>query len=96
MTSCEGSGGSLSLESEVMQAKPIVAAGEEVSAVEIESKVEFEGEVTGTSTVDEWRRDSDGLVLERTAETEASVDVLGGGSYEETYTVSISSLEPRD
>jgi hypothetical protein len=95
VTSCAGSGGTLKLESEALRSKPMTVAGEKVPAVEIRSSVEFEGEVTGSSAVDEWRRESDGLVLERTAETNASVDVLGGGSYEETYTVTVTSLEPR-
>jgi hypothetical protein len=94
-TDCKGSGGTLRLDSEVIGTPEVSVGDERVPAVEIKSTARLAGEVTGTTAVLEWRRPEDGLLLKRIAETNTDVDILGGGTYEEAYTVSIESLKPR-
>ena len=93
--SCSDSEGSVRFRSRVVAFRPIEVDGEPVPAFKIASRVRIDGEVSGASFVSDWRRRSDGLLLYRTVDTTATVDVIGGGSYGEKYSLAILSTVPR-
>lgn len=91
---CGNSGGSVRLRSTVVAFQRLEINGERVPAFNIRSRVVFDGEVSGASIVSDWRRPSDGLLLRRAVDTKANVDVIGGGNYDENYSLAIVSIAP--
>jgi hypothetical protein len=72
----------------------IKIAGHVQKAVHIRSVAVFEGEDSGRTEQNDWRRKSDGLVLRRTVATRAHFDFVGGGSYSEDYSLMLVSPRP--
>jgi hypothetical protein len=93
--SCVGKTGLLLIRSSVVAPQAIEIDKMRIPAFAVRSRVAFNGEVTGTSIVSDWRRRSDGLLLRRTVYTKAGVEILGGGSYDEGYSLAIMSTVPR-
>lgn len=93
-TSCSGPSGSLALSSRVIGTE--VWNGERaMDAVRIRSFTLVSGENDGRSTQVDVRRRSDGLLLERKVRTSVGIGALGGGRYEEAYSVRLISTRPR-
>lgn len=80
--------------SRVIAVEKLEVGGQTYDAVHTKSKIELAGEVSGTDMREEWRRRSDGLLLRRVDEIEADLDILGGASYDERYSLSLISAEP--
>ncbi len=92
--SCGNSADSARISSSVVAFQAIKVDEERIPAFKIRSRVVFDGEVVGASLVRDWRRQSDSLLLRRTVDTKASVNVIGGGHYDENYSLKISSIAP--
>jgi len=80
--------------SSVVASQAIDIGRERVPAFKVRSRAVFEGEVSGDSIVNDWKRRADGLLLRRTVDTRANVDVIGGGNYDENYALAIVSTAP--
>lgn len=91
---CGNSEGSVRLRSTVVAFQTLKIDGERVPAFNIRSRVVFDGEVSGASIMSDWRRPSDGLLLRRAVDTKASVAIIGGGNYDESYSLAIVSTAP--
>ncbi len=63
-------------------------------AVHVRSKSVVGGDDSGSATRDEWRRRSDGLLLRRSAESEADTSEGGDSHYSERYTLRLLSTAP--
>jgi hypothetical protein len=92
---CESENFSISNRSRVVGVEPVSVGGETFDATRVETRSVFGGENSGTARREEWRRRSDGLLLRRMVESEASTDAGGGSHYNERYTLRLLSTEPR-
>jgi hypothetical protein len=92
---CSGEAGSLRISSRVVATGAVEVDGQRLAAVRIRSRAVAGGDSAGVSVQSDWRRRSDGLLLRRSVSTEASVEVLGGGSYGEHYLLELLSAAPR-
>jgi hypothetical protein len=91
---CVADGASATNVSRVVAIEELEVGGQAYDAVHSRSKITLEGEVSGTDRREEWRRRSDGLLLRRVDDIEANLDIIGGASYEEHYSLSLLSSEP--
>lgn len=81
---------------EVVSIGPLSAAGTRVEAVRLRIRTTFTGRVTGAYVMDSWLRRSDGLLLQRTFESETRVrSAVGSVPVRELYSLRIRSLQPR-
>jgi hypothetical protein len=80
--------------STVVGPEAVEVAGRKLDALHIRSVSRFEGESSGRAERDEWRRRSDGLLLERTVAIDADFDIIGGGHYTERYSLRLLSTRP--
>lgn len=94
-SSCRSGDSSVTNASRVVGFEPVTIAGEPLQAIQIESRSELEGEVTGTSRREEWRRLSDGLLLRRSASTTTDTGLGGGTHYTEQYTIELLDPKPQ-
>lgn len=94
-SACSGGSGTLRISSRVVAAGVVEVDGRRFAAVRIHSRAAVGGEQAGASVRSEWRRRSDGLLLRRSVSTEASVEVLGGGTYHEDYSLELLATAPR-
>jgi hypothetical protein len=92
---CASEDASVETEIRVTEIGRVEVAGRAFDALHTTSSITLAGKVSGTDERDEWRRRSDGLLLRRTVATEASVDVVAGGSYSERYSLRLLSVKPR-
>ncbi len=92
---CESEDSSISSSSRVLGVEPVSVGGESYDATHIETRSVLGGATTGTSKREEWRRRSDGLLLKRTAESEADTSDAGGSHYSESYTIRLLSVTPK-
>lgn len=94
-SSCESEDSLVSNASRVLGFETLAVAGEPFPAIHIETRSELEGEFTGTSRREEWRRRSDGLLLRRTVSSSTDTGAGGGTHYTEQYTIDLLNPEPR-
>jgi hypothetical protein len=94
-SSCRSRDSSVTNASRVVGLETVTVAGEPFEAIHIESRSELGGEVTGTSRREEWRRESDGLLLRRSASTSTDTGLGGGTHYTEQYTIELLDTRPR-
>lgn len=94
-SSCESDDSSIRSRSRVVGVETIPVGYEEFPAVHIASHSVFGGENSGEATRDEWRRRGDGLLLKRSAKSEADTSIAGGTHYSERYTIRLLSTKPR-
>jgi hypothetical protein len=94
-STCSSKSGVAESRSRVVEIEKVTVAGEEFDAVHTTSDVVLEGEVSGTTTRNDWRRRLDGLLLRREVETEARMDGTPDADYSESYTVELISPHPR-
>jgi hypothetical protein len=89
-SSCRSDGSSISSDSRVVGFEKVPVAGKALDAVHLVSRSLLEGETSGTARREEWRRRSDGLLLRRTVDSDAT---MGAIHYTEHYTIRL--LEPK-
>lgn len=94
-SSCRSGDSSVTNASRVIGFETVAIAGEPFQAIQIESRSELEGEVTGTARREEWRRRSDGLLLRRSASTTTDTGLGSGTHYTENYTIELLDTQPR-
>ena len=92
---CESEDSSISSSSRVLGVESVSVGGEPYDATHIESRSVLGGETSGSSKHEEWRRRSDGLLLKRSAESEANTSKAGGSHYSEHYTIQLLSVTPQ-
>lgn len=80
--------------SRVIAVEKFEVGGQIYDAVRTKATITLKGEVSGTDRREEWRRRSDGLLLRRVDDIEADLDILGGASYDERYSLSLVAPEP--
>jgi hypothetical protein len=93
-TRCGAEDGSTSNRSEVVGLVRIRVGKRSIEAVRVHTVGVLRGENEGTTVRTEWLRPSDGLLLRRTVNTKTSFDFVGGGDYEERYTLALLSTSP--
>lgn len=93
-TTCASRSNSILGRSTVVGIRTLRVAGQNLKALHIRSIAVLEGEGAGRVERDDWLRKSDGLVLRRTAATEAHFDFAGGGYYSEQYSLKLLSSRP--
>jgi len=93
--SCASEDASVETKIRVIGIERVEVAGRSFDALHTKSSIALAGKVSGTDERDEWRRRSDGLLLRRAVATEASVDVVAGGSYSERYSLRLLSVNPQ-
>jgi hypothetical protein len=94
-SSCHSDGSSVSTVSRVVGLGAVTVAGESHKAIQIESRSELEGEVSGTARREEWRRRSDGLLLRRSASASTDTGIGGGTHYTEQYKIELLETQPQ-
>jgi hypothetical protein len=94
-SSCRSEDFSISNRSRVVEVEPVSVGGETFDATHVETRSVFGGENSGTAERDEWRRRSDGLLLRRSAESDADTSAGGGSHYSESYTIRLLSVTPK-
>lgn len=94
-TLCESKAGTADSETRVVAIEKVTVGGERIDAVHTVSDVVLEGDVTGTSTRDDWRRRSDGLLLRREVDADAKRTGAIDADYTEQYTIELLSLDPQ-
>jgi hypothetical protein len=92
---CESDDSSISSASRVAGVEPVSVGGETYETTHVETRSVLGGGTSGTATHEEWRRRSDGLLLKRTAGSEADTSDAGGTHYSEQYTIRLLSVTPR-
>jgi len=94
-SSCKSDDSTIKSNSRVVGVEAIPVGYEEFAAVHISTHSVFSGKSDGEADRDEWRRRSDGLLLKRSAKSEADADIAGGTHYSERYTIRLLSTEPK-
>jgi len=94
-SACGSSGSSISTTTNVFGSRKLSVGGQEYEAVGTVSRSVLKGDTSGTSSREEWRRRSDGLLLSRWSQTEADTSGGGGSHYSERYTLRLLSTTPR-
>lgn len=94
-TVCESDNSSASTVSHVVGVEKVAVGGEAFDATRIESRTTLGGETSGSAKREEWRRQSDGLLLRRSSESEADTSAGGGSHYSERYTLKLLSTRPQ-
>jgi hypothetical protein len=92
---CSSKSGVARSRTRVVGVEKLTVAGRRFDAVHTASDVVLEGKVTGTTTREDWRRRSDGLLLRRTVFTDARMDGTPDADYEEQYSIALVSTQPR-
>lgn len=92
---CTTDDASIRNETRMIGIEKVEVAGKPLDAVHTRSILTLEGKISGSDERDEWRRRADGLLLRRTVDTDASLEVLGGASYKESYSLELLSTEPQ-
>lgn len=82
-------------ETRVLGVEKVEVAGETIIAIHTSSRVALDGDVSGSTTRDDWRRRSDGLLLRRAVDADAKRSGAINADYTERYTIELLSLEPR-
>jgi hypothetical protein len=93
-TRCGAKKGSTSNRSEVVGLVRIRVGKRSIEAIRVRTVAVLRGENEGTTARTEWLRPSDGLLLRRTVNTKTRFDFVGGGEYEERYTLALLSTSP--
>ncbi len=81
--------------SQVVGVEKVRVAGETIDAIHTTSSVVLDGDVSGATTRDDWRRCSDGLLLQRAVDTQAKMSGTVDADYTERYTIKLLSVRPR-
>ena len=92
---CRSEDSSVSSAARVVGVERVTVGSEPFDAVHIESRNVLGGSTSGIAKRDEWRRRSDGLLLRRSAESDADTSAGGGSHYTERYTIRLLSVKPR-
>jgi len=92
---CSSKSGVARSHSRVLGIEKLTVSGQRFDAVHTTSDVVLEGQVTGTTTREDWRRRLDGLLLRREVLTEASMEGTPDADYEEQYSILLLSAKPR-
>jgi len=92
---CKSNDSSISTTSRVVEGERVTVGGESFPTTHIESRSVLDGATAGSSSRDEWRRRSDGLLLRRSTESEADTSTAGGTHYSEQYTIELLSTKPK-
>ncbi|HSR93381.1 MAG TPA: hypothetical protein VLK56_00815 [Solirubrobacterales bacterium] len=92
---CKSEDSSISTATQVVGVERIAVGDQTFDAARIESRSRLDGATTGSAERQEWRRRSDGLLLRRSAESEADTSAGGGSHYDEQYTLQLVSTEPQ-
>jgi hypothetical protein len=74
---------------------PLRVGGKTFPAVHTITDSRIEGSSSGSSRRDDWRRQSDGLLLRRSAQSSVESGTLGGTHYVESYALRLLDIEPR-
>lgn len=69
--------------------------GREYEAVHTVSQSRVEGNSTGNTTTEDWRRRSDGLLLRREVSSDVSTSAGGGADYTERYGIELIDPHPQ-
>lgn len=94
-TACGSKDGSVTNEVEVVGMETVRVAGRKIPAVHVRSDSILEGDPDGAAKRESWLRRSDGLLLRRTASSDAHVDTAGGGQFRERYELELISTRPQ-
>jgi hypothetical protein len=95
-STCKSESSSISSAVRVVGVEPVSVGGEKFDAIHSTSRGLLEGKTTGTTRLDEWRRQSDGLLLQRSSASEAETSGSGGDThYSEHYTLRLLAATPR-
>jgi hypothetical protein len=94
-TTCSSKSGTAVSRSRVVDIERLKIESKLYHAVHTTSEVVLEGNVSGTTTRNDWRRRSDGLLLRRTVETAASMEGTPDADYSEHYSIELLSTRPR-
>jgi hypothetical protein len=94
-SACGSRGSSISTTTHVIGARRISVGGKDFDAIGTVSQSALRGSTSGTSSREEWRRRSDGLLLSRWSQTEADTSGGGGSHYSERYTIRLLSTTPQ-
>lgn len=73
----------------------VTVGGRRYDAVHTSTDVRLRGATEGTAERDDWRRRSDGLLLKRVSRNDVDLSGAIGGTYEESYTIELLSVEPK-
>lgn len=92
---CSAEDASIESRTHAVGIESIEIAGRYIDAVHTRSSILLEGEVSGRDQREEWRRRSDGLLLRRTVDVDANVEVIGSADYSESYSLTLLSTEPQ-
>ncbi len=94
-SACRSGGSSISTVTHVIGTRRISVGGKDFEAIGTVSQSGLRGGTSGTSSREEWRRRSDGLLLSRWSQTEAETNGGGGSHYSEHYEIRLLSTTPR-
>jgi uncharacterized low-complexity protein len=94
-SSCRSRGSSISTVTHVIGPRRISVGGQGFDAIGTVSESTLRGGTSGTSSREDWRRRSDGLLLSRWSQTDADTSEGGGSHYSERYTIRLLSTKPR-
>jgi hypothetical protein len=92
---CESSGSSALGTARLQGFVTIEVNGEEYEAAHIFSQSVVEGDTTGTTETEDWRRRSDGLLLRRQVSSDALTNAGGGARYIESYRIKLIDPHPQ-
>lgn len=92
---CASDSGTAKSASRVVAVEQVTVAGDEIDAIHTVSRVVLGGDVSGSTTREDWRRRSDGLLLRRTVEAEARMSGAVGADYVEKYTIDLLAVDPQ-
>lgn len=92
---CKSADSSISISSRIVGVDRESVDRETFDALHIESRNVLAGDTSGTASREEWRRRSDGLLLRRSAESDADTSAGGGSHYTERYAIRLLSTKPR-
>ena len=92
---CESDASTADSETRVRGVETVEVGDESIAAMHTTSRVALDGDVSGFTTRDDWRRRSDGLLLRRTVDAEAKRSGAINADYAERYTIELLSINPR-
>jgi hypothetical protein len=92
---CESSGSSALGTARFQGFVPVEVNGEEYEAAHIFSQSVVEGDTSGTTETEDWRRRSDGLLLRRQVSSDALTNAGGGARYIESYRIELIDPHPQ-
>jgi hypothetical protein len=95
-STCMSDNTSISNGTRVVGVETVPVGGEKFDAIHSTTRSLLEGETSGSGRRDEWRRRSDGLLLRRSASSDAETSSPGGDTqYNEDYTLQLLAVTPR-